>query len=358
MCGGGGGREEDEGGGGGEGRDGRKLSLHLMIFTEVCFMSVQEVADYQQQLEQLRQELQEAKDVLRDSDFPLPPFRTHSPPLSHSDSMYQQLEVELAELRDHHQDVLQDFADLEQRCARLQRELESKPNTDIGDATKVFSDSILSPPFTKSLISMENKLSHASSLPHLPTSTPGNHLGLTLDFSLLDSNSNLTPATLTSEKGVVLLSEVKQMIAQLEQERDLLRKDKETLETKLSESVFQSPREKPLLEKIQSENVMLKQEIANLKLAQGEGEGQNQSLTKIRELKQEKLSLASEVASLRQALRQSNTTTSFNISLQQEVTRLTEENLVSAHPHSHFLVPIFPFPLLLHVLCLCGYFFM
>jgi len=92
------------------------------------------------------------------------------------------------------------------------------------------------------------------------------------------------------------------MIAQLEQERDLLRKDKETLETKLSESVFQSPREKPLLEKIQSENVTLKQEIANLKLAQGEGEGQNQSLTKIRELKQEKLSLANEVASLRQAL--------------------------------------------------------
>lgn len=305
-------------------------------------MSVQEVADYEQQLEQLRQELQEAKDVLRDSDFPLPPFRSHSPPLSHSDSMYQQLEVELAELRDHHQDVLQDFADLEQRCARLQRELESKPNTsDIGDMTKVFSDSILSPPFTKSLVSMETKLSHASSLPHLPTSTPGNNLGLTLDFSLLDSNSNLTPATLTSEKGVVLLSEVKQMIAQLEQERDLLRKDKETLETKLSESVFQSPREKPLLEKIQSENVMLKQEIANLKLAQGEGEGQNQSLTKIRELKQEKLSLANEVASLRQALRQSNTTTSFNISLQQEVTRLTEENLVSARPHSHILVPIF-----------------
>ena len=131
------------------------------------------------------------------------------------------------------------------------------------------------------------------------------------------------------------------MIAQLDQERDLLRKDKQTLETKLSESVFQSPREKPLLEKIQSENVMLKQEIANLKLAQGEGEGQNQSLTKIRELKQEKLSLANEVASLRQALRQSNTTTSFNISLQQEVTRLTEENLVSARPHSHILVPIF-----------------
>lgn len=316
-------------------------------------MSLQEVADYQQQLEQLRQELQEAKDVLCDSDFPLPPFQTHSPPLSHSDSMYQQLEVELAELRDHHQDVLQDFADLEQRCARLQRELESKPNTsNIGDTTKVFSDSILSPPFTKSLVSMETKLSHASSLPHLPTSTPGNHLGLTLDFSLLDSNSNLTPATLTScsEKGVVLLSEVKQMIAQLEQERDLLRKDKETLETKLSESVFQSPREKPLLKKIQSENVMLKQEIANLKLAQGEGEGQSQSLTKIRELKQEKLSLANEVASLRQALRQSNTTTSFNISLQQEVTRLTEENLVSAHPHSHILVPISPFPLLLHVL--------
>ena len=291
------------------------------------------MADYQHQLEQLREDLQEAKDVLRDAEFPLPPSLSHSPLPSHSDSVYQQLEVELAELRDHHQDVLKDFAELEQRCARLQRELESNSDTsDVGNTTKVFSDSILSPPFSKSLISMDSsKLSHASSLPHLPTSTPGYHLGSTLYYSLLDSN--VTPATLTGEKGVVFLTEVKQMVSQLEEERDLLRKDKEALEMKLSESVLQSPGEKPLFEKIQTENVTLKKEIANLKLAQGEERSQTQS---VRELKQGKVSLASEVASLRQALRQSNTTSSFNISLQQEVTRLTEENLVSPIPVSPF----------------------
>ena len=83
------------------------------------------------------------------------------------------------------------------------------------------------------------------------------------------------------------------------------------------------------MEKICSENESLKQEIANLKLAQ---DGQMQSFAGDREfqmLRQSKASLVNEVASLRQALRQSTTTTSFNISLQQEVTRLTEENLVS-----------------------------
>ena len=285
---------------------------------------VQEVAAYQQQLGQLRQELQEANAALRDTEPPLPSSLS---PRSHSDSAYQKLELELAELRDHHQDVLKDFADLEQRCAQLQRELESKPQTlDIGNVTEVFSDSVLSPPFPKSLTSTAGKLNHASSL---PTSTPGNHLGFNLNISLLDANSNPTPATLTSDKGTLVLSDVKQMITQLEQERDLLRKDKDNLEKKLAESLLQSPVEDSFVEKIRSENERLKQEMAKLKLTQ---DGQMQSFTGDREfqmVRQSKASLVNEVASLRQALRQSSTTSSFNISLQQEVTRLTEENLVS-----------------------------
>ena len=290
---------------------------------------VQEVAAYQQQLEQLRQELQEANTALRDTEPPLPSFLSSQ---SYSDFAYQKLELELAELRDHHQDVLKDFADLEQRCAQLQRELESKPpqTLDIGNVTEVFSDSVLSPPFPKSLMSTAGKLNHASSLPHLPTSTPGNHLGFNLNISLLDANSNPTPATLTSsDKGTLVLSDVKQMITQLEQERDLLKKDKDILEKKLAESLLQSPVEDSFVEKIRSENECLKQEIANLKLAQ---DGHIRSFTRDREfqmIKQSKASLVNEVASLRQALRQSSTTSSFNISLQQEVTRLTEENLVS-----------------------------
>ena len=291
------------------------------------FDLVQKVAAYQQQLEQLRQELQEANAALKDTEHPLPSSLS---PRSHSDSAYQKLELELAELRDHHQDVLKDFADLEQRCVQLQRELDSKPQTlDLGNVTEEFSDSVLSPPFPKSLTSTAGKLNHASSLPHLPTSTPGNHLGFNLNISLLDANSNPTPATLTSDKGTLVLSDVKQLIAQLEQEKDLLRKDKENLERKLTDSLLQGPVEESFVEKICSENESLKQEIANLKLAQ---DGQMQSFAGDREfqmLRQSKASLVNEVASLRQALRQSTTTTSFNISLQQEVTRLTEENLVS-----------------------------
>ena len=302
---------------------------------------VQEVAAYQQQLEQLRQELQEANAALRDTEPPLPSSLS---PRSHSDSVYQKLELELAELRDHHQDVLKDFADLEQRCAQLQRELESKPQTlDIGNVTEVFSDSVLSPPFPNSLMSTAGKLNHASSLPHLPTSTPGNHLGFNLNISLLDANSNPTPATLTSDKGTLVLSDVKQMITQLEQERDLLKKDKDILEKKLAESLLQSPVEDSFVEKIRRENERLKQEIANLKLAQ---DGQMQSFTGERDfqmIKQSKASLVNEVASLRQALRQSSTTSSFNISLQQEVTRLTEENLVSYPLLFQVPIPTFSF---------------
>ena len=302
---------------------------------------VQEVAAYQQQLEQLRQELQEANAALRDTEPPLPSSLL---PRSHSDSVYQKLELELAELRDHHQDVLKDFADLEQRCAQLQRELESKPQTlDIGNVTEVFSDSVLSPPFPNSLMSTAGKLNHASSLPHLPTSTPGNHLGFNLNISLLDANSNPTPATLTSDKGTLVLSDVKQMITQLEQERDLLKKDKDILEKKLAESLLQSPVEDSFVEKIRRENERLKQEIANLKLAQ---DGQMQSFTGERDfqmIKQSKASLVNEVASLRQALRQSSTTSSFNISLQQEVTRLTEENLVSYPLLFQVPIPTFSF---------------
>ena len=314
---------------------------------------VQEVAAYQQQLEQLRQELQEANAALRDTEPPLPSSLS---PRSHSDSAYQKLELELAELRDHHQDVLKDFADLEQRCAQLQRELESKPQTlDIGNVTEVFSDSVHSPPFPNSLMSTAGKLNHASSLPHLPTSTPGNHLGFNLNISLLDANSNPTPATLTSDKGTLVLSDVKQMITQLEQERDLLKKDKDILEKKLAESLLQSPVEDSFVEKIHRENKRLKQEIASLKLAQ---DGQMQSFTGERDfqmIKQSKASLVNEVASLRQALRQSSTTSSFNISLQQEVTRLTEENLVSYPLLFQVPIPTFHFNIPIPVLFQCSY---
>ena len=120
-----------------------------------------------------------------------------------------------------------------------------------------------------------------------------------------------------------MLSEMKEKISKLEQERENLMKDKEGLEKKLMESSLGSSGSGQDFEQILAENEQLRVTIASIKkMPPGDVEKEVASLLRT------KGSLLNEVASLKQALHQSKTTSTLNLSLQQEVARLTDENLV------------------------------
>ena len=233
-------------------------ALYLAL-TGSC--SSQEAAEHRCQVEQLQQQLAEARAAaqsprLRDPESPI---NTRPDSGSETGAEWQEVGLELTHLREHHQKSLSEFRALEQHCAQLQKELQSLKHrspdaTSLTLISELFSSSILSPPYSRpqsqTQMSGSGILHHSSSLPHLHlfSSTPGTNLGTGLDGmgtglegtgsgpSYLSPDSSETPTTLTSEKETLVFSEMKQKILELEQERDSVRRVKEALEEKMENS--------------------------------------------------------------------------------------------------------------------------
>ena len=232
------------------------------------------MANHCREVEGLQKQLQEATAAAQSSQNkdPESPLNTFPESNSKTGIDWKEVELELAHLRKHHQKTLHEFHSLEQYCAQLQKELQSLKHgspdiTNLTQITELFSNSILSPPYSRSQsqsqVSVNGKLHHSSSLPHLylSSSTPGTHLGMGTgriglgpDYLSPDSSETPTtftseketpttltseketPTTLTSEKEALVFSEMKQKVFELERERDSIRREKDALEKKMEGS--------------------------------------------------------------------------------------------------------------------------
>lgn len=229
------------------------------------------------------------------------------------------LQRELVQVRERYQSTLQLYSALERQCVQLQRELEAKWSHTFElsslNLTHV-NNSIVATPPTRGAAPTDQHLAPLTD-PHLTklrlaTSTP----------SALQSfdNDSLEGMSSGHKQGSVVPA-MKEHILQLDGEKASL--EKKLSEVTLFNSRHGTSRDGP------SERAGREEVEAYKRQLQG--------------VERSKSLLVDEVVRLKQALQQSSSATVLNSTLQLEVTRLTEENLVRSH--SHVPIPVWiPFP--------------
>lgn len=268
----------------------------------------------------------------------------------HSMSEWQQMERELDDLRHAHQQTLAWNASLKDQLSALQKEFEPEcpappgpgstpPDSESQRIEKTtFSDSILSPPSSDSHTSMSGEIP-STSLPLLPakfiqgpsSSTPdmlsGMGMGQDAKSSAMPEQSSLAlgQGSMVSGHSEVEVSVLKQLVEQLEREKENLLLGNREMSQQLNRIDASKMENASTLHQILNENSLLQRELQEMKEKE---ENRHGSQEEVQSLLRAKSSLASEVASLKQALQQSSSAAALNGSLQQEVARLTEENLV------------------------------
>ncbi len=295
------------------------------------FLSLQEISNRMPvEVSEHHTEMPEAMPTTLDPEEPVP--SSSSLPRSGTKET-EDLQQELAEVRGRHQNTLKLYSALEQQCAQLQKELESKwghsfeVSVSSLNLTHITNSILASPPLRGAHLTDPRlaKLRLATSTPAAPLSFEGDSLeGVTPE------KEGVTP--LSSEKVAVFFSAMKDRILKLEHE-------KASLERKLSETTILSSGTDDSLEGILSEGKPSKE--GSRRGEEEEEVGNVGYRMRFKSLQRVKSSLVGEVGRLKHALQQSSAASTLNVTLQQEVTRLTEENLVS---RSHSSVMEFSFP--------------
>ena len=116
---------------------------------------------------------------------------------------------------------------------------------------------------------------------------------------------------------------LKELVDQLERERQNLFLGNREMCQELNKVDATKMMTVSTLKKIAKENMLLRKELATVREMEGS------YLQEMEQSRSEIEGLLTEVADMKLALQQAYTASSLNTSLQQEVTRLTEENLVS-----------------------------
>ena len=340
---------EGGGGRGGRGRGrggGRPRGRKMWDFVCVCLsLSLQAVLGAKSEIQRLQSELREVKE--NGAEDQRSQEANH-----HSMSEWQQMERELDDLRHAHQQTLAQNASLKDQLSVMQKEFEPEcpappaPGSTPADCESqriektTFSDSILSPPSSDSHTSMSGEVP-STSLPLLPakfiqglsSSTPDMLCGMGMRH---DAKSSAVPeqSSMALGQGSMVsgqsemeleVSVLKQLVEQLEREKENLLLGNREMSQQLTRIDASKMESASALHQILSENSLLQRELQEMREKDETG---RHAREEVQSLLRAKASLSSEVANLRQALQQSSSAAALNGSLQQEVARLTEENLV------------------------------
>ena len=307
-------------------------------------LSLQAVLGAKSEIQRLQSELREVKE--NGAEGQRSQEANH-----HSMSEWQQMEQELDDLRHAHQQTLAQNASLKDQLSVMQ-EFEPEcpappaPGSTPADCESqriektTFSDSILSPPSSDSHTSMSGEVP-STSLPLLPakfiqglsSSTPDMLCGMGMRH---DAKSSAVPeqSSMALGQGSMVsgqsemeleVSVLKQLVEQLEREKENLLLGNREMSQQLTRIDASKMESASALHQILSENSLLQRELQEMREKDDTG---RHAREEVQSLLRAKASLSSEVASLRQALQQSSSAAALNGSLQQEVARLTEENLV------------------------------